>query len=432
MLATLRQRNFALLWAGGLISMLGDWMLFVGLPLFVYQLTGSTLATGGMFMARLLPSLLLGSVAGVFADRWDRRRLMIVANLLLALGLLPLLAVRSADRLWIVYLVSFWEASVAQFFRPAEGALLPRLVGEEHLVPANALNALNNDLARLAGPPLGALVAGLLGLGGVVLLDAASFLIAALLIALIAIPAGSATRPAGSPTGVAPAAVTQAWTGVWRDWLAGLRLVRRERQITVLFLFIAITGLGEGVFSTLLVPFVATVLGGGGAAYGWLLAAQAVGGLLGGVVIGRLGGAVAPARLLGLGALGLGVGDLLIFTYPLFLPGVTLALLLMVLVGVPATGIGVGLMTLQQTVVADAYRGRLFGAFGTTRALVGLLGAALGGALGDRAGIVLVLSLQGFGYILGGALVLALLRDAVAGGVSAAGTGQEAPSTSRS
>ncbi len=95
MLATLRQRNFALLWTGGLISLLGDWTLMVGMPLFVYALTGSTVATGAMVIARLIPRVLLSSVAGVFVDRWDRKRTMVCTDLLLALCLLPLLAVHT-------------------------------------------------------------------------------------------------------------------------------------------------------------------------------------------------------------------------------------------------------------------------------------------------------------------------------------------------
>src|SRR5436305_11439853 len=99
------QRNFGLVWIGGLISLTGDWMLLTALPVYVYQLTGSTLATGAMLAARVVPRILLGSVAGVFVDRWDRRQTLIVANLLLAVGLLPLLLVSSGQQLWLVYLI---------------------------------------------------------------------------------------------------------------------------------------------------------------------------------------------------------------------------------------------------------------------------------------------------------------------------------------
>ncbi|MEA2512730.1 MAG: hypothetical protein QOJ59_2217, partial [Thermomicrobiales bacterium] len=84
MLRVLRRRNFALLWFAGLVSLTGDWMLIVALPVTVYELTGSALATGGVLIANRLPALVLGSVAGVFVDRWDRKRTMVVANLVRA------------------------------------------------------------------------------------------------------------------------------------------------------------------------------------------------------------------------------------------------------------------------------------------------------------------------------------------------------------
>jgi hypothetical protein len=76
MLATLRHRDFALLWVAGFISVAGDFALLVALPLHAYALTGSAVATGGVFAATLIPSVLLGSIAGVFVDRWDRKRTM--------------------------------------------------------------------------------------------------------------------------------------------------------------------------------------------------------------------------------------------------------------------------------------------------------------------------------------------------------------------
>src|SRR5687767_13980586 len=104
MLRLLRQRNFGLLWAASLISLTGDWVLVVGLPIEVYRRTGSTLATMGMVLASLIPAITLGSIAGVFVDRWDRCRLMVVVNLLLAVTMLPLLAV-DAFGIWVAFAV---------------------------------------------------------------------------------------------------------------------------------------------------------------------------------------------------------------------------------------------------------------------------------------------------------------------------------------
>ena len=191
MLTVLRQRNFALLWFGQLISMAGDWFLFIALPFYVYNLTGSTLATGAMFIAQLLPSLLLGSVAGVFVDRWDRRRVMIVSDVLRGLVLLLLLAVHSTDLLWLIYLVAFAQSAVGQFFMPAKNAIIPRLVGGEDLIRANSLNATSDSLTRLIGPSLGGVMFAALGLSSVVIVDALSFFVSAIMIAGMVVPSPS-------------------------------------------------------------------------------------------------------------------------------------------------------------------------------------------------------------------------------------------------
>src|SRR5215211_8296305 len=185
MFRLLRQRNFALLWFAGLTSMIGDWVLFIALPIYTYNLTQSSLATGIMFMAGTLPRILVGSVAGVFVDRWDRRQTMVIADVSRVVLLLLLLLVRSPESLWIVYIVAFLQATISQFFGPAENALLPQLVDPSHLVPANSLNALNNNLARLAGPALGGLLLGSFGFHNVVLIDSISFLLSGLMIAWI-------------------------------------------------------------------------------------------------------------------------------------------------------------------------------------------------------------------------------------------------------
>lgn len=410
MLAVLRQRNFALVWVAGLISLTGDRLFFVAVPLVVYQLTGSTVATAAAVASRVLPRLALGSVAGVFVDRWDRRRTMLVANLLLGLCLLPLLLVRSAEWLWLLYLVSFIQAILAQFLGSAEDALLPRLVAEADLVPANALNGLNNELARLAGPPLGGLVVTGWGLTGAALLDAASFFAAAGLVALVAV-GGRADRAdrAGAPSIPAASGGAGVWAAMWHEWAAGLALVRRVRPVAVVFLFMALTGVGEGAMAALFVPFVAMVLGGGGVAYGAIMAAQAVGGLAGNAVIGRLGRGTPPARLLGMGALAAGAIDLMTFNAHRVVPGVLPPIALMVIVGLPFAGIHVGRATLIQTAVADEYRGRVFGSIRAVSALGVLAGAGLAGVLGDRLGIVATLTLDGAAYLLGGALALLAL-----------------------
>ena len=133
-----RNHGYRLLLTAGLVSLAGDWVLSVGLTYQVYRLTGSTLASGTMLLAWWLPQIPLGSVAGVLADRWDRRLTMVTADLLLAAGLLPLLLAHGAGQVWIVYLVAFWEGAVEQFFIPAQAASVPHLVAADELTAAKA------------------------------------------------------------------------------------------------------------------------------------------------------------------------------------------------------------------------------------------------------------------------------------------------------
>ncbi len=122
----LRYRSFLLLWLGGLVSMTGDWALRIALPIYIVRLTGSAAAVSGVVLAGLLASLVVGPVAGVCVDRWDRRRVLVVVNTAQALALLPLLAVGTASLVWIAAAVSFSESALSQFVGPAESALLPR------------------------------------------------------------------------------------------------------------------------------------------------------------------------------------------------------------------------------------------------------------------------------------------------------------------
>lgn len=406
MLVTLRQRNFALLWIGQLISVFGDWVLLIALPFYIFDLTGSALATGAMFIAQTVPRVLLGSVAGVFVDRWDRKRTMIAADLSRAALILALLAVRSVHWLWLIYLVAFLQAVIAQFFTPAKNAVLPLLVSESDLVAANALNSLSENLTRLTAPALGGALFGLLGLGSVVWIDSASFLASGLLIALIAFPARAGAAEPASRAG--------SWVAVLHEWRDGMRLMRGDPTIAAIFAAMGTAMIAEGFFLVLLVPFVKEVLHGGPQTFGWLASAQAVGGLVGSLLIGRVSRAIRPGILIPISGVLFGMADIAFVNLPghLSLPAVPVTMGLIGLAGIPIVGFFVGQQTLLQASVADAYRGRVFGAFSTTVALSTLAGQGIGSILGDRLGVVPVFTLAGVFDILAAVVAFVLLGRA--------------------
>jgi predicted MFS family arabinose efflux permease len=404
-LATLRQRNFALLWLAGLVSVAGDFALIVALPLHAYALTGSAVATGGVFAASLLPRVFFGSVAGVFVDRWDRKRTMVAADLLRAVLLLPLLAVGSPDLLWLLYLVRVSTGTLALLFNPAEAALLPQLVSEERLVTANALNALNNNLGRLIGPALGGVLYAAGGLPVVVLADAASFVGSAALILLI--------RTNARPEKISDTTESSAFSQVFTEWHAGLQLIRREHTLATVFTAFSIGFVGEGTFEVGFIPLAVDVLDGGAEVVGLLLSAQAIGGIFAGAVIARVATLVAPRLLFAGGLFGLGLTDLGLANAaalaPRGLSPVVLASAFMILAGLPAVaGLAAG-NGLLQTLTVDAFRGRVFGALEAVYGIATLLGLAVGGAAIDTFGVVPVLSVGAVMWMLGGLFALARL-----------------------
>jgi Na+/melibiose symporter-like transporter len=400
------RRDLRLVLCAGTISLTGDWILVIGLIYRVYAVTGSTVASALTMASSYAPQVLLGAVAGVFADRWDRKRTMIVADLLLAAGLLPLLLVHGAGQVWIVFVVMFAEGAVSQFFSPAQQAMVPRLVPDDELLAANALNGQVSNASRLAGSALGGILVAAGGLAAVTLTDAASFAASAALLALV--------RTSGRAAGPDPSD-RRVRTGLGRigaELRAGLGVSVGHRVLRALMIFALVTSVGEGIMSTLFTPFVEHVLHGSSEAFGLVVAAQAVGGIAGGVVAASAGHQVRASRLLSVGAIVFGLVDLAIFLYPLGYVAVWPAIVGMIIVGVPGALALAGLMTLFQRNTEDSYRGRVFGAISTAEGVTVLAGTLAAGYLSRLAGIIPVLAIQGGGYVAAGLGLLVWLKEA--------------------
>ena len=403
MIHVLRQRNFALLWTGGLISLMGDRVLMVALPFFVYEETGSTFASAVVVAAELLPRLLFGSLAGVFVDRWDRKTVMVLASIGQGLVILPLLLVPSSSSMWIVYLVSFLQVTLAMFFGPAENALLPLLVGEEDLLPANSLNALNNNLARLIGPPVGGVILATWGLPGVVLFDSLTFVIAGLMILVIR------SRDARSlPREAIPLmeVETPKNAGFWKEWREGINIVRLNRVVTILFITVVLLNFGGIMIDPMAAPYIVDVVKAGPEVFGWLVTVQAVGGILGGLLAGKVGQRMDTASLYGWSELVLGVIIFIRYNIP-YLP---VLFVMTFLIGLPAALGAAALDTLFQQKVPNSHLGRIIGTLNTTVGLTSLFGVlGISGMLGEILGILPVLNIAAAITFFTGVLILVFL-----------------------
>lgn len=397
----LLRRDFALVWTAGLVSDTGDWLLMIALPLFALSATGSALGASTVFLVELVPMLLVGSFLGVLVDRWDHRRTIVVVALLQGLLLLPLLAA-SADRMGIVYAVAAVEAVLGAIINPARQAMIPQLVGADQLARGNALVAVSDSLARLIGSPLGGLSFALWGLPGVVIADAATYLVTAGLVAL------SRPHPAPALEGEEPAAAAE--RRILREWVEGLALIVRFGTLRTLAVIAALGGVAQGLFLVLFLVYVTQNLGAGDTGAGIIRGVQAIGGVLGGLVTGLLARRLGPRSLIGGGYLVFGMLSLLTWNLAPFTTALWVYAGLFIAMGLPGVTTATGEITLVQTTVPPRALGRVIAAMTTLDGAAQAVGLLIGGLLADSGDIVPILDVQASLYLLCGVIGIIALR----------------------
>ena len=288
----------------------------------MFTTTGSGTVTAIVFLIEVVVAAAVGPLGGGLADRCDLRRVLIATNLVQAVTLLPLLAVRSG-RIWPAFVVAAVQSTLTACDDPAKVALLPRLVRAGQLTVANAANSTSASLARLIGAPLGRLAVGLGGLGAVVAIDG------------LAPVRRRHDRPrAGSDGADRAGRSTSPEPG--GELRRGLRLVRRHPPLPALVGIFGIAAVAQGLFVVLFVVFVVDALGGGGTQVGVIRGMMAVGAMVGAVLVARLGRHVDPMVLLAVGLAGLGGVSLLFWNAPAVTTALGVYVLLFALSGIPA------------------------------------------------------------------------------------------------
>ncbi|MFJ5985303.1 MFS transporter [Lentzea sp. NPDC092896] len=382
-LEALKIRDFRLLWAGRTVSLLGSWLLVIAIPAHVYALTGSLLATGLTLVAEYLPPLLLGPVAGVLTDRWDRRRVMIAADLFRATAVMLMLFATAGHSLWLVYAALIAESTGAVLFRPAAQAHIPVVVGTgSGLSSANSLNAFTDGTVRLVAPPLGAAVMTLTSFQALIWIDIASYLVSAAAIAWT-------TRRRGPAGKRAPVDLAGGWT------------VLRATPIAVVLLpLTAIFLAANASLSALLVPFGIQELGGT-EQIGLVVSALGVGFLLGAVAIRRLVDRVQARHLLAATQLATAVAFFALFSSSSLVAALPAA----VAIGVFGSMTLVTPQTALQRVVPNEALGRIGAVFLSAEALATLIGALAGPLLAQtlslRAAVVVACVVTAGGALAG-------------------------------
>ncbi|MFD7959446.1 MFS transporter [Streptomyces zaomyceticus] len=372
--ALLRERTFRHYWTGQTISLAGDQISLMAIPLAAVLVLGADAAAmGWLKAAELLPALLLNLPFGAWADRQaSRRRAMIAADIGRAALVLTLPVAYALDALTLtqLYVVAFGIGALTVLFEVCNTTLFVALVPTERYVQANSLVNGSRSTAWLAGPGVGGLLVQFLTAPFALVADALTYLVSAGFLARI------------KPVEPAPAPVAKG------HFTEGLRWVVRERSMRALFAASGTVQFFNYMFHTLFVLYATAELGIGAGLLGLILGAGAVGGLLGAVCSG------AVVRRIGIG--GSLVAGFLGFTLPLVLIPLAegpLPLVVSVLfvaeflscVGVMIVDIAAG--SFQMALIPDAVRARVMGAFRTLNHGFRPLGALVGGFLGTTIGL---------------------------------------------
>jgi MFS family permease len=383
----LRIPDFRRLYLAQAISDVGDGMTYLALFLLVLDLTHSTAAIALMSILVALPPVTVGLFAGAYADRLDRRRIMLVSDTVRAAIVASMVLVAAADRLPALFALACVQAVIGTFFSPARMALIPRVVPREGLLAANSLGQLTRMIAGVVGAGVTGLVAGVAGVvWPVLLLDAGTFLVSVLLVLGV-------TRTIGRPdAAVAADAKARGITGSVSD---GLRLIARSRPLVATLGGISVTMLGVGAINVLFIPFLVGELGASPAWAGPLEAAETLSMILASGIVATLAARLRVATVFTAGILGVGVCVALLSVAP----GPLAVLAVMFAVGWFVLPVQATTMTIVQTATTDGTRGRVAGALNAAlqAATIGSMAAA--GILADVIGIRSV-------FVLGGAVAV--------------------------
>ena len=377
-------RNFGLLWCGQVISITGDFVFDTTLVLWITTVIArnqswSPLAVSGLLMMTTIPTFVVGPLAGVFVDRWDKRQTMMrmdVARAILITLLLSFTGLFSLPWLTRGYFTAFWQIGAtytvvflatccAQFFNPSRLALIGDLVDEPERARATGLLQMTTSIAVVIAPSLAALLFFSAGIQWALIIDALSFLISFVAILMVQAPPAARSSVSGEEH------------HFWREFAEGIRFSMGNQVLTTILLALVLVILGSGALTTLNVFFVTQNLHAPASFYGVLSSALGAGAVIGAILAGLLAQQIGAARMFWLALLVFGVIVLIYARMTSFIP----AAVLLFFLGLPNSSLNVAAIPLLLHVTPRELIGRVSAVITPIQSLTVTISAALAGYL---------------------------------------------------
>jgi MFS transporter, DHA3 family, macrolide efflux protein len=408
--------SFTALWTGQLFSALGDRIHQVALVFVVYGATESAIAVGLIFLVATLPNLLFGPIAGGLVDRWDHREVMIVSDLLRA-GLVLLIPIAAVTNLALAYPLVFLVTTVSIFFRPAKGAILPRIVAQDDLIPANSALWVGETFADIFGYAVAGLFVALLGsqLPLAFWVDSVTYIASALLIASISV------APVARATTQKARGLVGSFRELGGEIREGWQFLRGEAVLLANTLQATAGQAMLGILLALTPIYAVSLIDTTGLtddaaerlateAYGFLEASIGAGNLIGGFIIGLIGSRLALGKMVIVGYVATGA-----MVATLALAGnLPAALAIMFGVGVANLAFVIPSQTLFQRRTPPEMMGRVLGLRFSLVQGATMLAMGVGGVLGELFGAAIVIGAFGLVTVVAGlaGLFVPAVRDA--------------------
>jgi MFS family permease len=387
----LRNRNFTLLWTGQSISLIGDILYFIALNWLILEQTGSALQIGGNVMVDVVGGVIFSSIAGVIVDRWNRRWIMVVSDLIRGGVLLLLLFFVKTGffNIWLIYSATFALRAVSSFFSPAYQSLIPNLLQKDELMIGRSLNISSANLLRATATAFSGVIVAFAGTQIAILINAVSFFFSAALLTLIKPPQSIQETKTNKLT----------FANFLQDITAGWKYIRSIPILVGLFIMFTFGDFGAAFTWPVHAIFAEKVLGGGSELYGYLSTASMLGAFAGGYFIGRYNKWFnnRPGKSYALAAFLWGCLSIA-FSQSTSIP---IALGLRFAIGWALSMIHVPISTLVDTTVSDEFRGRVWATLSIGSMASGSIATFLSGIIADQssprlsyliAGLILVLT----------------------------------------
>lgn len=387
--AVFRKRNFSLLWVGQFVETIGCGLTSIAASIYVYRQTGSALSVGLMLMATAAPSLLVGLFAGVFVDRYDRRRIMISADVLRAILILLVPVLVPLNVIWL-YVIVMLIGAVTQFFDPAHESILPEVASDEELAAANSLIAISSFGSTAVGFAAAGFIASATDINWAFYLNAVAYIFSAVCITMIRI------KPIQTEEDTSVAVVI-------KNLGAGLGQLFLTPILRALFSVGVMVLISFGLWNTLLLPFAVRALNATEFEYGLQEGLTSIGFVVGSLLMAKIFDRLQAGAWLAISILGMGVIGAIYSS----LESIPLAILMVMFSGFFNAPYSIGRRLIIQRNTPAEMRGRVNSAFFVVGDICFLIGMGAAG-LADYMDVRLLVLISAVILLAAGVVVLVI------------------------